>query len=142
MNKADWQQLKMELHDKLIFMKIDNDLTDNELRKLLFQSAYLFKNKRTEKCEHKWVDMEDGSLDQFCVKCSLKQMQAVMKPIGAELSAALSVPLTASVMRETMEVPFYNGSEHTRMTVYKDDLINQMYEELRVPGALLNSARR
>lgn len=30
------------------------------------------------RCKHKWVDMEDGSLDQFCVRCSLKQMQSVM----------------------------------------------------------------
>lgn len=30
------------------------------------------------KCNHKWIDMEDGSLDKFCVRCSKKAMQAVM----------------------------------------------------------------
>ncbi len=30
-----------------------------------------------KKCEHKWIDMEDGSLDKFCVRCSNKAKQAV-----------------------------------------------------------------
>ena len=30
------------------------------------------------KCNHKWIDMEDGSLDKFCVRCSEKAKQAVM----------------------------------------------------------------
>ena len=91
-----------------------------------------------KKCKHKWVDMEDGSFNQFCVRCSLKQMQNVMNPISADLGTSMSMPLG----RETMEVPFYNGSEHTRMTVYKDDLMKQITRELGVPGNLLNSARR
>ena len=33
-------------------------------------------------CKHKWVDMEDGSLDKFCVRCSKKAMQAVIKPMS------------------------------------------------------------
>lgn len=28
-------------------------------------------------CIHKWVDMEDGTLDKFCVRCSHKAKQAV-----------------------------------------------------------------
>ena len=30
-----------------------------------------------KKCEHKWIDMEDGSHDKFCVRCSKKAKQAV-----------------------------------------------------------------
>ena len=138
MNKADWQQLKMELHDKLIFMKIDNDLTDAEMKKLLSQTVHLFGNKRSEKCNHKWVDMEDGSLDQICVKCSLKQMQAVLNPLAADAAMSNSLP----VMRETMEVPFYNGSEHTRISVYKDDLIKQMHKEIGLSVNLFENAAR
>jgi len=89
-------------------------------------------------CKHKWIDMEDGSFDQFCVRCSLKQMQNVMMPLGAEISASIA----QSIARERIEVPFYNGSEHTRISVYKDDLIKRMSKELGVPGALLNGARR
>lgn len=30
------------------------------------------------KCKHKWVDMEDGTLDRFCVRCRKFAMQAQM----------------------------------------------------------------
>ncbi len=29
-------------------------------------------------CEHEWVDMKDGTRDQFCLKCSNKAKQNVM----------------------------------------------------------------
>lgn len=74
--------------------------------------------------------MEDGTLDQICVRCRKFQMRAFLKPIGAELSAPLSASLTEPIMRETIEVPFLNGSEHTRMTVYKDELSRQINERL------------
>lgn len=89
-------------------------------------------------CKHKWIDMEDGSLDQFCVRCRKFQMQAILNPLTADVAMGNSLP----VMRETMEVPFYNGSEHKRTTVYKDNLLKQINKELGVPGALLNGARR
>lgn len=91
-----------------------------------------------KKCKHKWVPMEDGSLDRICVKCRKFAMQNIMEPLIADVSASMSIPAG----RETMEVPFYNGSEHTRMTVYKDDLMKQISKEIGAPGALLNSARR
>lgn len=34
------------------------------------------KTCRGKDCNHKWVNMEDGSLDKFCVRCSKKAMQA------------------------------------------------------------------
>lgn len=138
MNKADWQQLKMELHDKLIAMKINNDLTDNEIRKLLFQTAYLFINKRSEGCKHKWIDMEDGSLDRFCVKCSFKQMQSALKPLTVD--AAMSSTLPA--MRETIEVPFYTGSEHIRITVDKENFMRDLHKEMGLYPSIFKSAGR
>ncbi|WP_381482234.1 hypothetical protein [Sporosarcina contaminans] len=79
------------------------------------------------KCQHKWVIMEDGSLDKFCVRCRryAKQAQLAM-PATVSASVSASQP----ILRETIEVPFYNGSEHTRMTVYKDDLIKQINKEI------------
>jgi len=92
----------------------------------------------TKKCKHKWVDMEDGSLDRICVKCRKFAMQNIMMPSSIDGAGTSALPLG----RETMEIPFYNGSEHTRMRVYKDDLMKQISKEMGVPGALLNGARR
>lgn len=79
------------------------------------------------KCEHKWVDMEGGTLDQFCVRCSLKQMQGMLNPISADLGTSMSMPLG----RGRMEIPHLTPSgEHTRVSVYKDDLIKRMNEEM------------
>ena len=65
-----------------------------------------------EKCKHKWVDMEDGTLDQFCVRCSLKQMQnAMLMPKVPSISADIGFlgehPLRGMVkdmVRESLEV--------------------------------------
>ena len=54
-----------------------------------------------EKCKHKWGDMEDGTLDQFCVRCSLKQTRNMMMSLSAEISTPIAMP----VGREKMEVP-------------------------------------
>lgn len=29
-----------------------------------------------KRCNHKWVDLEDGSLDKFCIRCCLRAKQA------------------------------------------------------------------
>jgi hypothetical protein len=42
------------------------------------------------KCEHKWIDMEDGSLDKFCVKCSFKAKQNFMS-IKIDVDAVIDV---------------------------------------------------
>lgn len=79
------------------------------------------------KCEHKYVDMEDGTLRKFCVRCSKFASQAqLMQPTG--LCTALPSSLPAA--REKAEVPFYNGSEHTRIEIYKDDLMKRLHEEI------------
>lgn len=45
-----------------------------------------------EKCKHKWVDMEDGTLDKFCVRCSQKARQAVALLPQPEIKVEISVP--------------------------------------------------
>ncbi len=80
------------------------------------------------KCKHKWVDMEDGTLDQICVKCRKFQMRAVLNP----LSISHTINNTLPMLRETIEIPFYNGSENTRITVYKDDLLKQINKEIGI----------
>ncbi len=47
-------------------------------------------------------------------------------PSSIDATVTSALPLG----REEMEVPFYNGSEHTRMTVYKDDLLKQINKEI------------
>jgi hypothetical protein len=45
------------------------------------------------KCEHKWVDMEDDTLDKFCVRCSKKCRQAVMAiPLSLEQGGFVPQP--------------------------------------------------
>lgn len=90
------------------------------------------------KCKHKWVDMEDGTLDQFCVRCRKFQMRAVLNPLGVELESEMSI----SMGLETIEMPFYNGSERKRVTVYKDSILKQMNKELGIPRDFMNSMRR
>lgn len=94
-----------------------------------------------KKCNHKWVAMEDGTKDKFCVRCRKFAMQAQMAmPTKSETSVSASQPLG----RERIEVPFFNGSEHIRVEVYKDDLIKQMNKEVGLdftPSLLKNAGR-
>lgn len=78
-----------------------------------------------KKCKHKWVDMEDGSLEKFCVRCRKFAMQAVAIPATVPASISALQPH----MRETMEVPFYTGSEHIRVTVDKENFLREMRRE-------------
>lgn len=81
--------------------------------------------KLMTKCKHKWVAMEDGTLDKFCVRCRKFAMQAQLTmPAMADMTA----PLTHPMARETMEVPFYNG-EHIRITVDKERFLEEMRRE-------------
>lgn len=93
-----------------------------------------------KKCNHKWVAMEDGTNDKFCVRCRKFAMQAVVKPASVGAMAGPS----SSMGREMMEVPFYTGSEHVRVNVYKDDLIKQINKEIGLdftPSLLKNAGR-
>lgn len=74
-----------------------------------------------ERCKHKWIDMEDGTLDQFCMKCSIKQKRNVM---ALPLSESVVAPITVPILRETMAVHTLVGM----MNVYKDDLMKDFKE--------------
>ncbi|MED2793308.1 hypothetical protein P4256_16495 [Bacillus wiedmannii] len=51
------------------------------------------------KCKHKWIDMEDGTNDKFCVKCSqkVKQMQIAL-PISISISVSAALPTAREKM--------------------------------------------
>ncbi|AAT59996.1 MULTISPECIES: hypothetical protein [Bacillus cereus group] len=82
-------------------------------------------------CKHKWVDMEDGTNDKFCVKCSkkLKQMQIIL-PISLPISVNAALPMA----REKMTINSY-GHLHE---VYKDEWEAEFY---RKRGIGVNSFR-
>ncbi len=88
-------------------------------------------------CKHKWVEMEDGTLDRLCVRCRKFAKQQVAMPTTVSASVSASQP----IMRETIEVPFYNGSEHTRITVDKENYLKEMYKEMGLSGYTFDGMR-
>lgn len=44
-----------------------------------------------KKCKHKWVDMEDGTLDKFCVRCSKKAKQAQISYPSVNIGNSMSL---------------------------------------------------
>ena len=78
------------------------------------------------KCVHKWIDMEDGSLDKICVKCSKKAKQAVAyMPLGQDMVAPSIEQLAPPNMRETIIINTGN-SNLGKVAVYKDDLLKRV----------------
>lgn len=73
-------------------------------------------------CKHKWVDMEDGTNDRFCVKCSQKAKQ-----MQISLPASISIRINASLpmAREKMTINSY-GHLHE---VYKDEWMREFNKE-------------
>ena len=70
------------------------------------------------KCEHKWVDMEDGSLDKFCVRCRKFSMQAQMSIPKSEVP---NVTLENLIKEPALE-----------------DLINEINKGLSVKSSMLS----
>jgi hypothetical protein len=79
---------------------------------------------QTTKCKHKWIDMEDGTLDRFCVRCSKKAKQAVMRQVMIEPA----VPVTMPILREKMTVYTPVGM----MEVDKEDLMKEFNKQLGI----------
>ena len=71
-------------------------------------------------CKHNWIRSGHGN-DLICTKCGYAAMQAT-----------LSEPSTQPIIRETIEVPFYNGSEYTRVSIYKDDIEKALYRQFNI----------
>lgn len=73
-------------------------------------------------CKHKWVDMEDGTNDRFCVKCSQKAKQ-----MQISLPASIPIRINASLpmAREKMTINSY-GHLHE---VYKDEWMKEFNKE-------------
>lgn len=78
-----------------------------------------------KQCNHKWIDMEDGSLDTFCVRCRKKGMQSVMvMPVECESIVPNAIP----IMRETMSVHTPVGM----MEVDKENLVKEFQKDMRI----------
>jgi hypothetical protein len=60
------------------------------------------------KCDHKWVDMEDGTNDEFCVKCSrfAKQNQS---QISASFEGITIQEIAKEVDKEMRRTRLING---------------------------------
>lgn len=78
--------------------------------------------------------MEDGTLDKFCVRCRKFAKQQIAMPTQAEMLQSISIPAGG----ETTEVSFYNGSEHIRIKVDKENLLKEMYKRMELSGYTLN----
>ncbi|MED0939588.1 hypothetical protein P4T37_23105 [Bacillus mobilis] len=83
------------------------------------------------KCQHKWVDMEDGTNDKFCVKCNGKFKRM---PIALPISIPISINAALPMAREKMTINSY-GRLHE---VYKDEWEAEFY---RKRGSGINSLR-
>lgn len=60
---------------------------------------------KDKKCNHKWVDMEDGSLDKFCVRCRLKAKQAILPPLIPNDARVANPSLLRDKILEEFKVP-------------------------------------
>lgn len=69
-------------------------------------------------CKHNFVRSGFGN-DLICTKCGYAAMRATM-------TMPITSPIKEPILREKIEIPFYNGSEHARMSVYKDDFMKQL----------------
>lgn len=67
----------------------------------------------------------------ICDKCHTKMFERMMdEKLSASATIRASISAAMPAVRETMEVPFYNGSEHTRISVYKDDFEKQLRQDM------------
>jgi hypothetical protein len=64
----------------------------------------------SETCNHKWIDMEDGSRDRFCVRCSKKAMQAVISLRAIEVNV-----ITDKALLDKLEKDLYRGMMVNRL---------------------------
>lgn len=81
-------------------------------------------------CKHKWVNMEDGSGDKFCVKCSRKAKQATMLlPITETTIAPIARSSLPPIARETITI--HTGNTNLgNVEVYADDIIKEINKEI------------
>ncbi|MCI0767438.1 hypothetical protein [Bacillus sp. TL12] len=76
------------------------------------------------KCKHKWIDMEDGTNDRFCVKCSQKAKQmAIALDAGIPGSINITVPIT----REMMTVQSYGRLHEVDKEQWKKEFYKKVH---------------
>jgi hypothetical protein len=88
---------------------------------------------KPKKCEHKWVDMENGSRDKFCVRCSNKAKQAVnYLPLMPSIA---DIGVQPAILRETVTINM--GGHLGSVDVYKDKILDEISKSLRLSSRAL-----
>lgn len=89
-----------------------------------------------KKCKHDWVRSGYRN-DLICTKCGYAAMQATM-------TMPVTAPMVEPMAREKVEVPFFDGSKHTRTSVYKDELEKELIRSigLDITHNVMQSSRK
>ncbi len=97
-------------------------------------NKYKKQNEET-RCKHKWVDMEDGTNDQFCVKCSEKQKQAmVLSDIGLNLAEHIAVGIWHPIVRESITINLSGSFLGGDVVKIAEEFNKLMHERVRAYG--------
>jgi hypothetical protein len=80
---------------------------------------------RSKECNHKWIDMEDGSHDKVCVKCGRKAKQATAALL---LTIPITTPAIQSTIRETITINI--GFNNSNNIACKDNLLKEIEKQL------------
>jgi len=83
-------------------------------------------------CDHKWIDMEDRSLDRFCVKCSKKVKQKVAYlPLINNATTSNTHPSIQPIIRETITINT-GKSNLGKISVYKDYILKEISKQFSI----------
>lgn len=79
------------------------------------------------KCDHKFVDMEDGSRDKFCVRCGNRFAQAFAQIPTPEISVQVNLPdPSKNMMMPMSQMGAIGGS----MIKIQDKVIEALHNEI------------
>lgn len=79
------------------------------------------------KCNHQWINADDGSLDKICTICCKRAMQAVM---ALPVTADIMLPNTHPITRETITI--HMGGDLGNVKVYKDELLEEINKSFKI----------
>jgi hypothetical protein len=80
-------------------------------------------------CKHKYVDMEDGSRDKFCIICSNKFKQAVAALPLSEIKIELNLPHPNSYLMPPTLVSGGNITSKLTFTAEAIELLNNVIQK-------------
>lgn len=85
---------------------------------------------KKEKCEHKWIDVDDGSLDKICVICGKRAGQMVAALPLTDFTTPKVSMASQPALRETITI--HMGGNLGTIDVYKDCLAEQINKQFRL----------